>query len=869
MTLSPGTRLGRYEVIAPLGAGGMGEVFRARDTKLGRDVALKVLPDRFSNDRHMLARFESEAKAVAALSHPIILALFDVGEENGVPFAVAELLEGETLRGLVARGPVPVKRALEVAREVAEGLAAAHAKGIVHRDVKPENVFITKDGRAKLLDFGLARHETTFRNDEDSHSPTLSALTDAGTVVGTVAYMSPEQARGLPVDHRSDQFSLGAVLYEMLAGERAFRAATPADVLTAIIRDEPERLESLAPWVSLPVRWIVERCLAKEPNDRWDSTRDLVHDLAACRQSPADALSGSADTSNGASSRRTSSRVAAVLVALLAGLAGAAAGIVASRPAPDRPLPSFRRVTFQRGFVSGARFAPDGKTVVYSAAWDGRPQGVRTVHVDTLETLGTDLPPARLLAVSPSGEVAVSPGSRMTRFGQSGTLPSLAVGSLRGTTPRVLGPGISSADWSRDGAALAVARETQPGATLEYPPGSVLVRSTTYIADVRLSPSGERVAFVEHDKDRNSGGAVSVVDGAGRRTVLTPWYFDVNGLAWSPTGDEVWFTAAPQGAPKSLRAVTLSGREREVHRETGHLVLMDIAADGRALVAREDFRHRVFFRSGEGGPDRDLSLLDCTRLWDLARDGQTISFWEYGEGTGRGGTQVFIRKTSGDPPVLLALSRGRNGNPVFSPDGMSVATVLRDAGVLKAAIYPTGEGQPREVALPGFSAGVAGLLPDGAGIWLEDRSQGRPRRVFVAGADGSSPRPVTPEGVEGRHPWISWDGRAVVGLSGGVFRLYAVSGGEAVPLAGLKEGEELAGWAEGGRSVHAYDPRQLPTTLTRVEWASGARTEVGRIGPPDLAGVLQLFVLATPDGRRVAYQTNEDLRVLYVVEGFR
>ena len=245
MTLATGSRLGPYEILAPLGAGGMGEVFRARDTRLGRDVAVKVLPDHLAGDPKALARFESEAKAVAALSHPSILALFDVGEENGVNFAVAELLEGETLRALVARGPVPVKRALEIAREVTEGLAAAHEKGIVHRDVKPENVFLTKDGHAKVLDFGLARHETAFRSSDDSHSPTLSALTEAGAVVGTVAYMSPEQARGLPVDHRSDQFSLGAVLYEMLAGKRAFLKGSAPRRRTAL-RDSPSSSSATA-----------------------------------------------------------------------------------------------------------------------------------------------------------------------------------------------------------------------------------------------------------------------------------------------------------------------------------------------------------------------------------------------------------------------------------------------------------------------------------------------------------------------------------------------------------------------------------------------------------------------------------------------
>ena len=297
MTLAMGLRLGPYEIFAPLGAGGMGEVYRARDTRLGRDVAVKVLPDHLATDRRALRRFQDEAKAVAALSHPNILFLLDVGETGGVHYAVTELLEGEPLRALVMRGPVPLKRALEIASHIADALAAAHEKGIVHRDVKPENVFLTVGGHVKLLDFGLARNENACRNAEDSHTPTVSARTDAGAVVGTVAYMSPEQTRGLPVDHRSDQFSLGVTLYEMLAGRRPFRGESSADVLAAILTREPDPLPSGDPPLPAAVRLLLDRCLAKEPRDRYDSTRDLARDLAAWREQ----ASGAAATGGPAS----------------------------------------------------------------------------------------------------------------------------------------------------------------------------------------------------------------------------------------------------------------------------------------------------------------------------------------------------------------------------------------------------------------------------------------------------------------------------------------------------------------------------------------------------------------------------------------
>jgi len=291
MALTQGIKLGPYEILSPLGAGGMGEVYRARDTRLGREVAIKVLPDEVAKDAHALSRFEHEAKAIAALSHPNILALYDVGESGGVHYAVTELLEGETLRSALARGLLPRKRVLDIATQVADALAAAHEKGIVHRDVKPENVFLTKDGRAKLLDFGLARQRPPTAP-ADTITPTVTALSEPGVVVGTVAYMSPEQARGEAVDFRSDQFSLGTLLYEMFAGRRPFGRGSPMETLAAILRDEPEPLEKLAPAVPAPVRWIVERCLAKEPASRYGSTRDLGRDLENCRAHLADIGTG-------------------------------------------------------------------------------------------------------------------------------------------------------------------------------------------------------------------------------------------------------------------------------------------------------------------------------------------------------------------------------------------------------------------------------------------------------------------------------------------------------------------------------------------------------------------------------------------------
>jgi eukaryotic-like serine/threonine-protein kinase len=291
MALSSGSRLGSYEILAPLGAGGMGEVYRARDKKLDRDVAIKVLPESVSVDPDTLARFEREAKAVAALSHPNILSIFDFGTQNGTAYAVMELLEGETLRGKLDAGRISQKQAVDYALQIAKGLSAAHEKGVVHRDLKPENLFVLKDGHLKILDFGLAKREAPVAPGEETSAPTAWGQTQPGTVMGTVGYMSPEQVRGLPVDHRSDIFSFGTILYEMLSGKRAFKRATAADTMSAILKEEPPELSESGRSVSISLDHVVRHCLEKDRENRFQSTRDIAFALAEA-SGPASAAGG-------------------------------------------------------------------------------------------------------------------------------------------------------------------------------------------------------------------------------------------------------------------------------------------------------------------------------------------------------------------------------------------------------------------------------------------------------------------------------------------------------------------------------------------------------------------------------------------------
>jgi TolB-like protein len=322
MTLASGTRLGPYEILAPIGAGGMGEVYRARDKRLARDVAIKVLPESLAADPDTLARFEREAKAVATLSHPNILAIHDFGTQAGISYAVMELLKGETLRGKLLEGPIPQKQALDYALQIARGLSAAHERGVVHRDLKPENLFVTRDGHLKILDFGLAKKVEAIAPGEVTSAPTDSGHTEPGTVMGTMGYMSPEQVRGFPVDHRSDIFSFGAILYELLSGKKAFKKDTVSDTIAAILREEPPELLESGRNVSLALDHIVRHCLEKDRDDRFQSARDIAFALSE---------SSSPTVTSGAQSAAPKSGGSRVLVAAAVVVVLAVAGVILVR----------------------------------------------------------------------------------------------------------------------------------------------------------------------------------------------------------------------------------------------------------------------------------------------------------------------------------------------------------------------------------------------------------------------------------------------------------------------------------------------------------------------------------------------------------
>src|SRR5215471_650035 len=461
--LSSGTKLGPYEIRSPLGAGGMGEVYRARDARLGRDVAIKVLSQSFAGDPDRLRRFEQEARAVAALSHPNILAIYDVGAEADVHYLVSELLEGESLREKIASGPLGIRRSTEYALLIAHGLAGAHDKGIVHRDLKPENVFVTRDGRVKILDFGLAQQKSAAAVVGTDSTLTSPIQTAAGLVMGSVGYMAPEQVRGLPADHRSDIFTFGAMLYEMLSGRRAFTRDTAAETMTAILKDEPPDLMGTGLQISPALDRIVRRCVEKDPDQRFQSAKDLAFAL--------ENISVHTGTASPIKATKERSRRLFVLPAVgitLVVVLALAAMIAWSRSGRSAP-PVFHHLTFARGYVRTARFSSDGQTVVFGGMWNGNPMQIWFQRADSTDFSALPLPKADLLSVSSTGELAIALNRRFPQMNVP--VGTLARVPLTGGAPRELLENVTEADWSPDGAGLAIAHQIGDHFRLEFPIG--------------------------------------------------------------------------------------------------------------------------------------------------------------------------------------------------------------------------------------------------------------------------------------------------------------------------------------------------------------------------------------------------------------
>jgi Tol biopolymer transport system component len=849
MALTSGTKLGPYEIVAPIGAGGMGEVYRAVDTRLDRTVAVKILPEDLAKDADRLRRFEQEARTIAALNHPNILGIHDIGTHQGAPFLVSELLEGQTLREKLEAGPLPVRRATEYALGIATGLAAAHDKGVVHRDLKPENVFITRDGRVKILDFGLAKL-VSVEGTQETVATLATPVTLPGVVMGTVGYMSPEQVRGEASDARSDIFSFGVVLYEMLSGKRAFKRDTAAETMTAILREEPPELSETGFPVPLGLQRILTRCLEKSVERRFQSASDLAFAI--------ESLGGTTSAKSVVQPevRRAWLPWAAAVVGVL--VLTAAVWFV-GRWSGTKAQPKFTRLTYQRGYLSNARFAKDGPTVVYSAQWNDDPLQVYSVRTEFPQSVKVDLPAATLLALSSGGdmEILVDPQQESNFF--SGTM---AQAQMAGGTPRAQEKEVIAADYAPDGKALALVRKANRKVQLEYPEGKVLYTTSGYLDYVRVSPNGKEVAFLEHPIYGDDRGWVAVVDGTGNHKQLTREYAGAQGLAWSRSGEEVWFTAFDH-PDFQLYGVSLSGKQRVILPTPQRARLLDIAADGRVLLLSEQYRTEITgIDPATGKERRGLEWFNGSTSPDILPDGKAIVFMEWSGPAGPYYLTVY-RKLDGSAPVAL----GPGGLAKFSPDGSTVASVLPSRPP-QVGLNPIGTGESRRLPVGEItSLQSLGWFPDGRHLLLVGATEGQPVRTYEMDLEAGKLQVLGPADFKGVT--VAKDGKRIAGSNGsGEAVVFDRETQKVQVIPGVGPQERFEKWTEDGQALLVSTETPSETRMYRVEVATGKRTLLQTVTPADRTGQLTNVRLSYAEGSKTyVYNAVRSLGTLYVVEG--
>jgi len=853
--LMVGRTLGSYQIVEKLGEGGMGEVWRARDTRLGRFVAVKVLPADLARDADRRQRFEAEARAVGILNHPNIVAVYDVGMDGDQAYMVSELVEGESLRALIRRGPLSARKLADLAAQIADGLAAAHGVGIVHRDLKPENIMVTRDGRAKILDFGLAKQLPKSTGDETA----TALLSQPGIVMGTVGYMSPEQVRGELVDQRSDIFSFGCILYELAAGKRAFEAGSAAEVLSAILKDDPPPIGNPA------IEAIMRRCLEKRADQRFQSAADLAFALRSISSITGSQTALVAPKPVSHSKWLRPAALVAIAILLVAG------GYLLRGRTATQNLPDFERLTFRQGHISAARFTSDGQNVIYTANWEGGPGRTYLVTPGNPESRDLMMPEnSQLLSVSAAGDLALLVGP----FDPDGS-GTLARNSITGGQTRELLEHVMAGDWTADGKAGALTRRVGGKWRLEYPEGKVLWESEWPAYGLRISPDGERVAFCVYDEGSRIG--IMTIDRSGKRKylgVVSSQISNADGarLFWSADGREIWFRSFDASDRGTIYGLTLSGKRRLIARFPGEVMLHDLLSSGQALMSTDATRVGILGAEPGETTERDLSVLDASNVASISQDGRMILVNATGASGGQRGS-IYLRRTDGSPAIRL----GEGNGFTFSPDGKWLTGYTTpDAATRKFVLLPTGIGEEKEIAIPGFSKGIGlivGWLPgDQNYLVMGALSAKKGWQLFAWDAVRGTLRPASPEGMSGEGlPMLSPDGKRFYHRGpDSAWHVYSVADGKQSDMRGLTPHDIPAGWRAGNHSIyvrtHADTNKMMRVAILDID--TGERKPWKEIHPS--RPVDEVFNLCvTPDGGAYAYNYRQAISDLYLVKGLK
>ena len=873
MTITSGTKLGSYEIAATLGAGGMGEVYRAHDSKLQRPVAIKVLGAQYSADVERLQRFEQEAQSASALNHPNIVTIYDVGRENGTAYLAMEFVDGKTVRELLDAGPIPLKKTLAIAAQVADGLAKAHSAGIVHRDLKPENVMLTGDGLVKILDFGLAKLISA-PSEANATATAVVPATHPGVVLGTVGYMSPEQARGAAVDFRSDQFSLGTLLYEMLTGKRPFQRESSAQTMAAIIEDDPPPVSELNPKAPAPVRWIVERCLAKEPEERYASTRDLARDLQRVRDHLSEASSGSvlgvAAPSAGTRKRWLPAAAAVVALAL-----GVIVGGILFRSRPTEP-PVVENLTFS-GSDSEPVAAPDGRSVVFTSLRDGK----RRIWLKQLPA-GAEVP----VTSGPDSEPRFSPDGSMIVFSrQQAGKTWVYRAAVVGGESRKLAEG-HSPDWSPDGKEIAFVRADsvwlmQPDGSTEhelhrFESGNAFLRALRWSPDSRwlavqttsggLSAENVRFQLVSHDgsqvvmvKPAYGGGDLSAVTWLGNDEVVYSRSSSSASVgAVSTSSSRLVWQKVPEGGARVL--LWLPGGSSSVDSLGRGRLVLDL------ISSRENLREMIPGKKGSEGEKWLSHGSSIDRQPVFSPDGKWVAFTSNRSGN----YDIWAISTSDGVVRRLTDDPGDDWDPGFTPDGKLLWTSHR-TGNFEIWIGEADGSGAHQVSHDGIDAENATATRDG---WIIYNSGSQQPGLWKVRQDGSQAKVIVP----GIHNWpeASPDGQLVMatGLrlgnfvggegprrpAGAYIGVYRIADGAEVFKISLKDvastvlGLGRARWMPDGKSIVFIDADENGVAgIYQQDFALGQDTSATRrllASDPDRQP--ETFGIA-PDGSRIIY----------------